>query len=249
MNARRIRENGKFMDAPDTGSTDLAKAREVAKTAPALMVFRQNGKKEQGWRDTPFYWPVLVAPKKLKPAIFTSGGFVPNIYVIKIDTEELTKGINPDDILTIPNFINKARYEDIVNGISNVHSCAIGELNATRILEMDITGRHFSLNRGVATHDDIDAGIHTYNNGKFPFKIRGYKYIILRSRGSGCVKYVLCELDHEKPYEVVAEGDVEDDTLIYPTGHKKDVQYGNRANWVLKYNIKVLRTKVYTGDY
>ncbi|MCF0190361.1 MAG: hypothetical protein HUJ96_03760 [Marinilabiliaceae bacterium] len=249
MNASRIRENGKFMDAPDTGSTDLFKAREVAKTAPALMLFRQNGKNEQGWRDTPFYWPVLVAPKKIKPAIFTAGGDVPKIYVINVDTTELTKDIDPNNILTMPNYIDKVRYDDILCGNSEQYKCTIGELNASRLLELDVTGRHLRINSEVAKPDSIDAGVHTYNNGKFPFVVRDYKYILLRSRANGCIMYVLCQLDPKKPYEIEAIDDADDDTLVFPSGKEIDVQYTNRVNWTLKYNIKVLRSKEFKGDF
>jgi hypothetical protein len=34
------------------------------------MLTRQNGKEEQGWRGTPFYWPVIVAQEQVRTAIF-----------------------------------------------------------------------------------------------------------------------------------------------------------------------------------
>ncbi len=59
-----------FYDSPDTGQREGAIAREVAIDIPMLMLFRQNGDEEQGWRGTPFFWPVIVAPKNVKTAIF-----------------------------------------------------------------------------------------------------------------------------------------------------------------------------------
>lgn len=248
MNASRYRANGKFVDAPDTGSTDLAKAREVAKDAPALMLFRENGEKEQGWRGTPFYWPVLVAPMKVKPAIFTAGDYVPDINVVNVDTSELTEGINPEDILTIPNFIDKTTYENILNGKENTLLRIIGDLNASHFLEMDITGRHFKISNAVTSRDDIDAGIHTYNNGNFPFVIRDYKYLMIRARGIGCFMYTLCKLKEDNPYEILAAVDSEDDKLIFPSGEEINVQYDNTVNWTLNFNVEVIRSKVFEGD-
>jgi hypothetical protein len=47
-------------------------ARQVAVDSPMLMLIRQNGAEEQGWRGTPFYWPVIVAQKNTKTAIFAN---------------------------------------------------------------------------------------------------------------------------------------------------------------------------------
>jgi hypothetical protein len=35
-----------------------------------LMLFRQNGLIEQGWRGTPFFWPVIRVQTNVKTAIF-----------------------------------------------------------------------------------------------------------------------------------------------------------------------------------
>ena len=59
-----------FFDSPDTSQREGVIARERAIDIPMLMLFRQNGAEEKGWRGTPFYWPVIVAPEKVKTAIF-----------------------------------------------------------------------------------------------------------------------------------------------------------------------------------
>jgi len=59
-----------FSDAPDTTRTEGAVARAVAIDTPMLMLIKQNGAEEQGWRGTPFYWPVVVAPQNVQTAIF-----------------------------------------------------------------------------------------------------------------------------------------------------------------------------------
>lgn len=70
-NNRRIREeSNRYFDAPDTSHIEGQIAREYAVDVPMLMLFRQNGLKEQGWMGYPFWWPVVVAPKNAHTAIF-----------------------------------------------------------------------------------------------------------------------------------------------------------------------------------
>jgi len=69
----RIKESdGSFSDAPDTGKTDTDPAREIAVDIPALILIRQNGSAEIGWRGHPFWWPVLIAPQRTPTMIFAS---------------------------------------------------------------------------------------------------------------------------------------------------------------------------------
>jgi hypothetical protein len=70
-NVARYREEGRFSNAPDTKQqADLAQAK--ADTIPVLALFRQNGKEEKGWRDLPFWWPVIVTPRSATTSIFAS---------------------------------------------------------------------------------------------------------------------------------------------------------------------------------
>lgn len=67
----RMRSDGlRFFDAPDTSHIEGKIARDTATTIPMLMLFRQNGKEVNGWRGSPFWWPVLVAPQETHTAIF-----------------------------------------------------------------------------------------------------------------------------------------------------------------------------------
>ena len=74
-NIGRIRMDDRYEDAPDTpkGKTsELRIAKQIATDIPALILLRQNGKEENGWRGCPFWWPVLVTPANTKTTIFTS---------------------------------------------------------------------------------------------------------------------------------------------------------------------------------
>jgi hypothetical protein len=71
-NLSRIREDGRFSNAPDTSKIEGLIARENAIDIPMLMLFRQNGLEEKGWKGYPFWWPVLYVPKNAKTVIFAS---------------------------------------------------------------------------------------------------------------------------------------------------------------------------------
>ena len=46
-----------YADAPHTTRTEGAVARQIAIDPPMLMMIRQNGPEDLGWRGTPFYRP------------------------------------------------------------------------------------------------------------------------------------------------------------------------------------------------
>lgn len=72
-NISRLRKDGSgFIDAPEDGRTDLTPAKAKAIDQPVLMLFKENGKATNGWRDAEFYWPVFVAQQKLKAVSFTA---------------------------------------------------------------------------------------------------------------------------------------------------------------------------------
>ena len=73
--SRKISSGGRetFSDAPDTAQREGAIARKHAIDVPMLMLFRQNGSEELGWRGTPFYWPLVWAQKNARTAVYSHG--------------------------------------------------------------------------------------------------------------------------------------------------------------------------------
>lgn len=59
-----------FSDSPDDGKVDLPYAKQLAVDAPVLMLLHQQGREEQGWRNAPFYWPVLVMPSSIPNYVY-----------------------------------------------------------------------------------------------------------------------------------------------------------------------------------
>jgi len=75
-NVARYREAGRFSNAPDT-KQQKELARTKAEHVPVLMLLRQNGEEEKGWRGLPFWWPVIMTPRTGITAIFASREAVP----------------------------------------------------------------------------------------------------------------------------------------------------------------------------
>jgi hypothetical protein len=72
-NISRKKNNGtSFSDAPDDGNTDRRIAVRAAAETPCLILLKQTGLKENGWRNGEFWWPILITPANSRPAVFAS---------------------------------------------------------------------------------------------------------------------------------------------------------------------------------
>jgi hypothetical protein len=67
---RRIRDSGRLFDAPDTSHVEGEIARRYSRRIPMLMLFRQEGSEDLGWKGTPFWWPVLFIPTDRETVVF-----------------------------------------------------------------------------------------------------------------------------------------------------------------------------------
>lgn len=61
-----------YIETPDSPKTEGKISTEYSIDTPILLLLRQNGKKDKGWRDTPFYWPVIRAQANTPTAVFAS---------------------------------------------------------------------------------------------------------------------------------------------------------------------------------
>lgn len=72
-NISRLRKTSRYYsDMPYNRDNDLRQAKEMATEEPTLMLMKQNGSEENGWRGAQFYWPVLVTPENVDTAVYTS---------------------------------------------------------------------------------------------------------------------------------------------------------------------------------
>jgi hypothetical protein len=61
-----------YIETPDSEKTEGKLARDHAINHPILFLLRQDGEKEKGWNDTPFYWPIIRAQRNTPTAVYTS---------------------------------------------------------------------------------------------------------------------------------------------------------------------------------
>jgi Z1 domain len=64
--------HARFIETPDSEKTEGSIARKFAINHPILFLLRQEGEKKKGWRDTPFYWPVVRAQANTPAVIYTA---------------------------------------------------------------------------------------------------------------------------------------------------------------------------------
>ena len=67
----RVRAGGRFSNAPHTKQQETI-VTPTGDKLPIMMLFRQNGAADKGWRDAPFWWPVLFPPLLSAPAVFAA---------------------------------------------------------------------------------------------------------------------------------------------------------------------------------
>jgi hypothetical protein len=61
-----------YIETPDSEKTEGQLAKTYAIDHPILFLLRQDGTAQKGWRDTPFYWPVIRAQANTPTAIYTA---------------------------------------------------------------------------------------------------------------------------------------------------------------------------------
>ncbi len=70
--ARKKNHGTAWTDAPDDGRNDLQPARQLATDKPLIMLLRQDGAEHnKGWRDSPFYWPVMLTPGNMQTSVYS----------------------------------------------------------------------------------------------------------------------------------------------------------------------------------
>jgi len=65
---------------------DRATIRNIIGHKPILVLSRQDGREVDGWRGTPFWWPVLFAPANAAPSVFASS--TRDVVLDEVDTDE-----------------------------------------------------------------------------------------------------------------------------------------------------------------
>lgn len=281
-NMNRIRENGGWIDAPADGRTDIAPSRMKAINEPVLMLFKENGDKNIriigykpdgtpetqnfGWSGTPFYWPLLLTQENINPVLFAAEQKEAG-ETVTIDLRKLTEGIDPEEILSLPYSGTQIslieHFGEVGSEYNDPKDCPVEtrpvrDTTWAKYLLKDLAGE-LALADGV-TKDSKWAGVYTYNKGKFPFILKPYKYLLLRTGRSNINTAMLLELHPLCEWNVFAhknsddEGNLVDwrdeshiligttDTIVSRNRDTKDLINEDLCQWVIQYPIKrVLR--------
>lgn len=227
----RIRENGQFSTAPDDGRTDLAPAKDKAYERPVIMFIKQNGNKDQGWRDAPFYWPVFIAQKNISPVIFTLNApktIDSDDFVLQ---EDILKGYNEKEVLKLT--LISEIFEEFAERVNNVETRVITPTTASKYLVKDEESGDYKINQKVVTNSELVSNIHSYNNGKFPFLIRPYKYILFTNSRDGRGDYLLVHLNEKRPYKLESTELDEKDILVNKLNQEEEFVDTNYVEWMI----------------
>lgn len=74
-NSKRLASAGShatYIETPDSEKTEGQLAKKHAINHPILFLLRQEGSEDQGWRGTPFYWPVIRAQANTPTTVYTA---------------------------------------------------------------------------------------------------------------------------------------------------------------------------------
>ena len=270
----RIRKDGRWVDMPADGRGDIipAKEKEAIET-PVLILLRENGAEayrdddpsheNYGWNNTPFYWPVLITQGNIGTVLFAIDQKGPANVVVS-DFSELTKGIDPEEILQLTykgDLINHFGEEGSEYELEDapVETRAVRDTTASKFFDKDLEG-HLALAPGVEM-DENWAGVYSYNHGELPFLLRPYRYMLLRAGRTGNTAAMLLELFPKEGWTIFANQEIgptgmivdfiEDkeligatDTLIGMDMEEKEYIHKYLCQWVIQYPVKkVLKYK------
>lgn len=237
--------NGKrWIDAPDTTRIDTKPAREKALDRPVLMLLRQNGREEQGWRGTPFYWPVFVSKADMTPGIFTING--------KKKTRDLKKQYKlatidqyaKEDVLTIS--VSKEILFKILLGYQKKEDRRIMRTTANLYLAKDIFGNVIQVE---STDPNKYYDYSTLNGGVFPFELAEYKYIHFKASQDFSGSQILVALDPEKATETVYLEYEQKDLVYDQYGDSAEATDKDVCEWYVRYHLgNILDSKLTPED-
>lgn len=247
-NMSRERENvndrrGRFVDSPlDAKDNKLDK--EQAVDRPVLDLIRQNGLSAQGWRDTAFYWPVLVTPKQMRAGIFTINSDIKSKKQkkeVKLDTID---NYPKDQVLKLP--VQRFALFDIILGDKKDETRDITNISAKSILQRDEQGLYILIDECDPTRYYPLSAI---NGGVFPYKIREYRYLYLTDSRDNSGSKALVELKRDNSYTLDHDPFKQEDVIYSRLGVGNEATDETQCYWSINYQIdRVLEYKLNDQD-
>lgn len=234
----------RWIDAPDDGRNDTAPSRNIAEDRPVLMLLRQNGSRQQGWKDTAFYWPVLVLPKCIQAGIFTINDkkkFRAARKQIKLDT---LKNYPKDKVLQLT--IGRDFLFKIICGIKDVEYRDIKRTTASLYLKKDEFGEPILVE---GTDPNKYYNLSSVNDFVFPFEIRDYDYLYLRASNDFSGSQAIVRLKSDEKFTMSCEPFEQQDYVHDEYGGGENISTLNAGLWTIQYNLAdVLEYKIAQQD-
>lgn len=237
-------KKGRWQDAPFSGQ-EMKEARAVSEFTPTLILIRENGLAENGWRNAPFYWPTLLMPENMDAGIFT----INSNKKLRAPKKQLKlKTIDnypPEEILHLT--LTAENLFAILNGDKKQEERDIKNTTASLYLERDFFG-NWQLSESA--DPDKKYRLCSYNNGVFPWDIHPYKYIHFRASTDHSGSQLLVALDPKKPYELEADQSQQYD-YVHSTdmaGEGVEVEDNDICDWRIIFNIKKVLESLLTDN-
>ena len=247
-NLSRERENifdkrGRFIDAPEAGG-EINIDKKNAIDRPVLVLLKQNGLKDLGWRGTAFFWPVLTTPQNMNAGIFTINGNKKFRKAKKQIALETLGNYPKEEVLSLT--IKKEFFFDIILDYKKEEWREIKPTTANMFLEKDLMGK-FILVEGTAPDKYYD--LTTVNDNIFPFEVRGYKYLHLRTSMDMSGSQAIIKLKEDDPYEMECRPFEQQDVVYTEFNEGQDVTDQSAGIWNVVYHLdKVLEKKLTPED-
>lgn len=268
-NLSRLREDGRFSDAPLDGRTESAPGKRISSERPVIFFIKQNGAKMKnniddinyGWNDAPFYWPVFLTAKNTQRAMCAiDPSRTKQKYIY--DLSQILEGIDMSKLLKVK--INDPSLIDE----GGVLVYPLKQHNASKFISKDPFSGKFEFAEGVADGDE-SITIYSLNDGEFPYVLRNYTHLLaVSSCADGTLLRLFNLQEQDKwdiPYEININenGDLIDiDTVDRPVEEQKvlmhcsdvltnknlettDYMQANVCQWILNIGIKdLIRTQI-----
>lgn len=233
----------RWIDAPDDGRTDTAPSREMAIDRPVLMLIKQNGAAAQGWRDTPFYWPVFVVQENTTAGIFT----INSNRKFRLPKKQL-KLPNLDNYPKEQILYASVKSEILMNILANVRhtkSFDIKRTTSSMFLEKDEIG-NLVLVEGTDPNKYYD--LSSYNDAVFPYKLKDFKYIYFRTSMDFSGSQALVEINPEKPYMMYASRFTQEDVVFDDRNNSSDAYDESACDWRIEYLLGNVVERILTAE-
>ena len=247
-NLSRERENifdkrGRFIDAPEAGG-EIKIDKKNAIDRPVLVLLKQNGSKDLGWRGTAFYWPVLTTPQNMNAGIFTVNGNKKFRKAKKQISLETLGNYPKDEVLSLT--IKKEFFFDIILDYRKEDWREIKATNANLFLEKDLMGKLILVE---GTDPDKYYDLTTVNDNIFPFEVKDYKYLHLRTSMDLSGSQAIIKLKEDDPYEMVCRPFEQQDVVYTEFNEGQDVTDQSAGIWNIVYHLdEVLEKKLTSED-